>query len=277
MTAPAPSGPSMPRDAGTPDDAYLDVVDLSGERHGFKSWEKALSFARGMGATADDRLDPILYPPEECAKCDRMNRPSREAVGPSGQWIHGLTSLPAGFAQTHIYRCAGCGHSRGATPRFEALVRIATPDINLMVQFARDVLSGREPDEDWLARIAELKRRGLLRHHGRSNQVIPAGMGGLLWAHCARVAAGELLAAPGEPRRPGRPYFVVFDSANRAHAFKDWDGAAAFARQAKAENPAAFSALAAPEDAVETWEGAHIGPDARERIERNGTALVTES
>jgi len=264
-------GPSAAA-AGAPDGPYVAVGDLDGELHGFKSWTDALAFARKVAERAGGRLDEALYPPRECAGCDSMVRPARQTVGPSGQWVRGLASLPSGFAQTWAYRCTSCGREEGAVPAHDQLIRIAMPDSALMMLLASDVWSGAPPGEDFAPRVAELKRRGLIRQWRDGGKVYPTSMGAPLWMHCRRVIAREALGRPAAAGR--RPYFVVCDASSTPHAFKEWDRAESFARRAKDENPAAFAAFPDAVDSVELWEAHHFSPDVLRLIERDGAALV---
>lgn len=264
-------GPSASA-AGAPDGPYVAVADLQGELHGFKSWTDALAFARKVAEGAGGRLDEALYPPRECGGCESMVRPARQTVGPSGQWVRGLAQLPSGFAQTWAYRCKSCGRTEGAVPAYDQLVRVAMPDPALMMMLATDLWSGAPPGEDFAPRVAELKRRGLVRQWRDGGKVYPTPPGSALWEHCRRVVAREALGRPAFRGR--RPFFVVFDASNNPHGFKDWDRAESFARRAKDENPAAFAGFPDAGDAVEHWEAHHFPAGVLERIERDGAALV---
>lgn len=266
MPGPSASG------AGAPDAPYLAVADLQGELHGFKSWNDALASAKKVAEGAGGRLDEALYQPRECGGCESMVRPARQTVGPSGQWLHGLAQLPSGFALTWAYHCKSCGREEGAVPAYDQLVRVAMPDTSLMMLLASDLWSGMPPGEDFSPRVAELKRRGLVRQWRDGGKVYPTSGGFALWEHCRRVIAREALARPA--LRGRRPYFVVFDASNSPHAFKEWDRAESFARRAKDENPAAFAGFPEAADAIELWEAHHFPPDVLERVERDGAALV---
>lgn len=149
----------------------------------------------------------------------------------------------------------------------------AQADLSLMLAFLRDVWKGEECPPGFAERLVELKKRGLVRQVPPHGRAAPTPPGEILWNHAKDLLARETL---GE-RRIGsrRPYFVVFDGERKPYGFKDWDRAVEFAGRCLSESPGAFAAVGTPEDLVEIWERSLLSPDAIEKVDRHGVAIVS--
>lgn len=151
---------------------------------------------------------------------------------------------------------------------------LIAPDLSLIVACMRDLWRGSDVvDDDFLARLSELKRRDIVRQTRHGSRVLPTRNGAGVWRAAMEAVAREVLAG-AKRRGHGRPYFVVFDAKGRATGFRDWERAATFARHVLSQSPGPFAPVGSPEDLVEIWQGCMFSPATLSEIDRNGIGRI---
>jgi hypothetical protein len=151
---------------------------------------------------------------------------------------------------------------------------LIAPDVGLMVACMRDLWRGSDVvDDDFLARLSELKRRDIVRQTRHGSRVLPTRNGAGVWRAAMEAVAREVLGG-AKRRGHGRPYFVVFDAKSRATGFRDWDRAAAFAQHVVSQSPVSFAAVGSHEDLVEIWQGCMFSPATLSEMDRNGIGKI---